>query len=154
MVLPEELMARFWRNLGFYSCAVCGFEQYTLAQFIAQGYFNRHINRLKRHYNDIRKKLLSAIAVSPLQRISTINEFDAGTHILLTVQTELDDDQIRKAGVREALSLQLYSDYCSSEFTKRTGVLVINYATIHSDKIAPFIARLNRIFPECAADFC
>ena len=48
MVLPEALMARYRERLGFYSCSVPLFDQYVLARFISQGYFERHLNRLRR----------------------------------------------------------------------------------------------------------
>ena len=48
MVLPETLMARYREQLGFYSCSVPLFDQYVLARFISQGYFERHLNRLRR----------------------------------------------------------------------------------------------------------
>ena len=39
MVLPSALMAEFRRRLGFYSCTVPSFEQYTLARFLSRGHF-------------------------------------------------------------------------------------------------------------------
>ena len=39
MVLPLPLMEQFNRRLGFYSCTVSNFEQYTLARFIREGHF-------------------------------------------------------------------------------------------------------------------
>ena len=48
MVLPERLMERYRQMLGFYSCSVPLFDQYVLARFISQGYFERHLNRLRR----------------------------------------------------------------------------------------------------------
>ena len=48
MVLPESLMAQYREKLGFYSCSVPLFDQYVLARFISQGYFERHLNRLRR----------------------------------------------------------------------------------------------------------
>ena len=48
MVLPESLMALYREKLGFYSCSVPLFDQYVLARFISQGYFERHLNRLRR----------------------------------------------------------------------------------------------------------
>lgn len=48
MVLPPELAARFREKLGFYACSVPLFDQYVLARFISQGYFERHINRVRR----------------------------------------------------------------------------------------------------------
>ena len=40
MVLPVHLVNRFYQTLSFYSCTVSNFEQYTLAAFIQQGYFD------------------------------------------------------------------------------------------------------------------
>ncbi len=48
MVLPEELVTPFFDKIGFYSCTVPVFEQYVLADLIANGDFERHINRTRR----------------------------------------------------------------------------------------------------------
>ena len=48
MVLPEILVEKFERELGFYSCTVPVFEQYVLAELIRSGDFERHINRVRR----------------------------------------------------------------------------------------------------------
>lgn len=48
MVLPQRLVEKYEEKLGFYSCTVPAFEQYVLAEFIAQGYFERHLNRVCR----------------------------------------------------------------------------------------------------------
>ena len=47
MVLPPHLASLFYAKLGFYSCTVSNFEQFTLAKFIEGGYFERHINRMR-----------------------------------------------------------------------------------------------------------
>ena len=47
MILPVHLANQFYRQLSFYSCTVSNFEQYTLAAFINQGYFEKHINRMR-----------------------------------------------------------------------------------------------------------
>ncbi|MFW5651360.1 PLP-dependent aminotransferase family protein [Acetivibrio ethanolgignens] len=48
MVLPSELVEVFLSKIGFYSCTVPAFEQYVLAEFINNGDFERHINRVRR----------------------------------------------------------------------------------------------------------
>ena len=48
MVLPPDLAARFAEKLGFYSCTVPTFEQYTLTELLNNGDFERHINRVRR----------------------------------------------------------------------------------------------------------
>ena len=48
MVLPENLAELFYEKMGFYSCTVPVFDQYVLAEFIENGDFERHINRVRR----------------------------------------------------------------------------------------------------------
>ena len=48
MVLPEAIFAEFEKKLGFYSCTVPAFEQFVMAEFIKNGDFERHINKIRR----------------------------------------------------------------------------------------------------------
>ena len=48
MVLPMKLVKIFEEKLGFYSCTVSTCIQYVLAELIANGDFERHINRVRR----------------------------------------------------------------------------------------------------------
>lgn len=48
MILPKMLVEAFAEKIGFYSCTVPVFEQYVLAELIAKGDFERHINRVRR----------------------------------------------------------------------------------------------------------
>ena len=55
MVLPQKLVGDFDERLGFYSCTVPTFEQHVVARLLANGDFERHINKVRR---DKRKKLV------------------------------------------------------------------------------------------------
>ncbi|MBR4725241.1 MAG: PLP-dependent aminotransferase family protein [Lachnospiraceae bacterium] len=48
MVLPDRLMDRYAQHLGFYSCPVPVFDQYILSEYIKNGMFERHLNRIRR----------------------------------------------------------------------------------------------------------
>lgn len=48
MVIPKQLVERYSERLGFYSCTVPTFEQFVLAELLASGDFERHINRVRR----------------------------------------------------------------------------------------------------------
>lgn len=49
MVLPQRLVATFAETVGFYSCSVPTFEQYVIAELLAGGDFERHVNRVRRN---------------------------------------------------------------------------------------------------------
>ena len=106
MVLPAGLMARFREKLGFYSCTVASFEQYTLARFLTEGYFEKHINRMRKFYR-LRRNTLTAM-LTDLPGIRVLEQ-EAGLHFLVELTTSLSDRALVAAlaerGVRaEALS--------------------------------------------------
>lgn len=129
MILPPELMAQFQKRLGFYSCTVPSFEQYTLARFISGGYFEKHINRMRKFYKTRRNRLLSAVSASKLADRLTILEENAGLHFLLRVDTALSDgaliDRCKEAGVGVRSLSSYYHDAVPRE---DTHCLVVNYS--------------------------
>lgn len=48
MILPENMIPLYQKNVGFYNCSVPLFNQLILAEFIGSGNFERHINRVRR----------------------------------------------------------------------------------------------------------
>ncbi len=146
MVLPPKLMKRFEETMSFYSCTVSSFEQYTLARFIEEGHFERHISRMRKYYSSIRTQVLTAIKNSPLAKISRVEEHDAGTHFLLIVQTKLTIKEIKRAAYLQTMSLSFYSEYSNEPETPGICKLVINYASIRPEKIQDVVERLCRIF--------
>ena len=149
MVLPPRLLERYEQTMSFYSCTVSSFEQYTLARFISEGYFERHINKMKNYYREQRHKILAAIHSSPLAAVSQITERNAGTHFVLHINTKLTEAEVRKAALAADMSLSFYSDYSHNTEENNGCTLVINYAAIEADKIAAVIERLSSLFPEC-----
>jgi len=148
-VLPPRLLERYEETMSFYSCTVSSFEQYTLARFISEGYFERHINKMKNYYREQRSRILAALAASPIAAISTITERNAGTHFLLDVRTALTEAEVRERALAADLSLSFYSDYNYHKNSGSTCTLVINYAGISTDKIPAVVERLCSLFPEC-----
>ncbi|MGE4353484.1 MAG: PLP-dependent aminotransferase family protein [Oscillospiraceae bacterium] len=147
MVLPPKLLERYVDTMSFYSCTVSSFEQYTLARFISEGHFERHLNQMKNYYKEKRALILEAIKNSPLAKISKIIERNAGTHFLLNVRTELSDEQIFEAGLKRDMYLSFFSDYSYSKSSPEGySTLVMNYAGIAKDKIADAVQRLSKIF--------
>lgn len=146
MILPAQLMKKYEETMSFYSCTVSSFEQYALAKFISEGYFERHINRMKNYYKEQRKMIFREIARSPLNKVSEIIEKNAGTHFLLKVKTDMNENQVREAGYNADMVLSLYSDYGFEETEHGFCTLVINYAAIAREKIPAVIERLSAIF--------
>ena len=122
LVLPRVLH----QELGFYGCTAACFEQHTLARFISRGYFEKHINRMRKFYKSRRNRVLSLLTNSRYREHITILEENAGLHFL--VQTGIEEQQL-KAFCREAgIKIRTLSDYYHGSVPEnRKGCLVVNY---------------------------
>ena len=144
LVLPKHLVTRFYDTLGFYSGTVSCLEQMTLARFLSEGYFEKHINRMRNHYRALRDKLLAELRQSPLAGKVRISEENAGLHFLLELDTQRSDEEIRAAAEREDLRISFVSQYYVSDQHRRPHVLVMNYSGLEESQIPEVVARLCR----------
>jgi len=111
MVLPVHLLEQFYNRLSFYSCTVSNFEQYTLARFIKDGYFEKHINRMRNYYRNVRDELMKAIKESRLSEISKISEEGSGLHFLLEINTSVPDHEYIKKCRENKINVSFLSQY-------------------------------------------
>ena len=131
MVLPPLLMEKFRKNLGFYSCTVPSFEQYTLARFLEEGHFEKHINRMRKLYKNRRNRILDAIARSPHGDRMTILEENAGLHFLLKINTQLSDGELTGRFLAAGIRVRSLGSYYHAPVPREdTHTLVVNYSAL------------------------
>ena len=143
MVLPDELTERFYRELSFYSCTVSNFEQYTLAQFMNSGAFEKHINRLRNYYQQKRDRILETFLQGPLKNKIIIREEDAGVHFLMYVDTKLSEEEFLEKVKSKGIKLSPLSSYYHSgeEKQKFENIYVMNYSFVDGDKME-YVAKI------------
>ncbi len=143
MVLPAGLMARFREKLGFYGCTVPSFEQYTLARFLDRGYFEKHINRMRKFYRSRRNRVVAMLEGCPAAGKFTILEQDAGLHFLLKVETTLDDSALTALFAQSGLRVQPLGSFYTSPREDCRGMLVINYSAVDEKALEEGLGRLE-----------
>ena len=144
MVLPPALMEQFQSKLGFYSCTVPSFEQYTLERFLGRGYFEKHINRMRKACKTRRNQLLSMLRDSPFAPRLAILEQDAGLHFLLKVDTALTDAELVARCAAAGIRVRSLGSYYHGT-TPRTDshCLVINYSGLGQDELGALEEKLK-----------
>ena len=143
MVLPQTLMARFREKLGFYGCTVPSFEQYTLAYFLDRGYFEKHINRMRKFYRARRNRVIAMLERCPAADKLTILEQDAGLHFLLKVETALDDRALTALFAQSGLHVQPLSSFHTHPTEDCRGMLVINYSAVDERALEEGLGKLE-----------
>ncbi len=130
MALPEKLFEKYQAELGFYSCAVSSIEQYTLAKFISKGYFERHINRMRKFYKTLRDSIIKSISESLLSDMAVILEEDAGLHFILKLDTKESEREIIRRVREKGVNITCLSEYCQTPYKGENPMLVINYSGV------------------------
>ena len=82
MVLPQMLLERYLADCSFYSCTVSRIDQRILNEFIRDGYFERHLNKMRKLYRGKHEMLLECL--QPLRKDFIVSGENAGLHLLLT----------------------------------------------------------------------
>ena len=143
MVLPRALMERFRGNLGFYSCTVSSFEQYTLARFLRDGHFEKHINRMRKFYRSRRNRVVSLLESCPMAEKFTILEQDAGLHFLVQVDTAVSDEALTALLAAQGIRVHTLSEYYHQSPPEQLHCLVVNYSSIDEDALKKALETLK-----------
>lgn len=150
MILPQALLARWRSTMGFYSCAVPSFEQLTLTRFLDGGYFERHVSRMKKHYEARLQGLLALLAQPETARLCTARQAVAGLHFLLEFHTKERGQSLRAALGNAGLSAPLLSEfYLRKSPAEAERCAVVQYSGLTEADFAESLQKLSqRLTPE------
>ncbi|OHE41008.1 MAG: hypothetical protein A2Y16_04600 [Tenericutes bacterium GWF2_57_13] len=142
MVLPEALLARFRVDLGHVACTVSNIEQETLARFMREGRFERHLARMRTAYRMRRDALLKAFHASPLERRIAVSNVDAGLHFLMQVDCGKTERELVDAALRAGVRLAGLASYRVVIDPQARPSVVIGYGGIPLDRVDRAVAAL------------
>ena len=104
MVLPEQLMQRYHERCSFLSSTVSRIDQATLNEFIQDGFFERHLNKMRKHYRQKHDLMLTLLrGFEPDFSVSGEN---AGMYLLLTSKRGISGQEM--ADRAAAMNLKVY----------------------------------------------
>lgn len=132
MVLPAHLANEFHKKLNFYACTVSNFEQLTLAHFIDEGFFEKHLNRMRIVYQKKRKQLLDILKDS--KKYLDVSESDSGLHLLIRLKTDISDLTIKEELARENININSLSEYYHDEQKRDEHMFVVSYSDLDVEK--------------------
>ncbi|MFK3988659.1 PLP-dependent aminotransferase family protein [Exiguobacterium mexicanum] len=109
MVLPPPLLNRYRERYRHFTCSVPRFEQHTLAEFMATGDFEKHLNRMRKTYR--RKLEIIIAAFKPYEPIVSITGASAGLHVVLSVQTTKSSEELKRLAEAASIRINAMTDY-------------------------------------------
>lgn len=145
IILPDDLLVLYKEKFGFLSSTVPRIEQAVLRKFIEEGYFERHINRVRKLYKIRHDALIKALKIFE-DKVSITGD-SAGMNFAVNFRCDISSDKLIKsaknAGVRLVSALEYYIGGCDKD---NLSTLLIGYGSMKKTEIEEGVKILYEKF--------
>ncbi|CAH0289221.1 HTH-type transcriptional regulatory protein GabR [Peribacillus frigoritolerans] len=139
MVLPAPLLQMHQQELSFYHSTVSRIDQHVLTQFMKEGDFEKHLNRMRKVY---RRKLDKVIDLfKPHQQIKIIGE-RSGLHIVLIVKNGMDEQTLIQQANEDHIKIYGLSTYSIEKIDEHPPKIILGFAGIPESELEKAIHLL------------
>ena len=144
MVLPLGLLERYRVAFGSYANTVSRFEQQTLRRFLEEGYFTRHLARLRSAYKTRMERLAAALEAAFGRERADIRGRHTGRHLLLSLAGGPGEAEMVRAAGAAGVRLRGLSEYYMErrEMCPENSV-ILGYASLADREIWPLAEALR-----------
>lgn len=139
MVLPPVLLKKYEDAFIHYSSTVPRLDQQTLARFMADGHFARHLNRMRKVYK--RKLQLLTDSLRQYAPAISFSGDEAGMHILINVHRDADEEALTNAALDQGIRVYGLNEYRKAAKNTRPAFL-IGFGGLSDDQIGWTVERL------------
>ncbi|WP_177177373.1 PLP-dependent aminotransferase family protein [Bacillus sp. MUM 116] len=141
-VLPSTLLRKYKEVFSFYSATVPRFDQHILANFMRDGYFSKHLNRMRKIYRKKHEKLTQIFETYYPDVVITGDQ--AGMHILISVPLSKSEDQLKQIAAKDNIAIYPVSDYLLSPIEYKSPTFLLGFGGIPFDQIEKGIHQLMK----------
>ena len=145
IILPPALLGKYKQICGHYSCTVSRFDQAILANFISQGYFEKHINRMRKIYKSKHDTVLKTLEKYISENNLSVSGDHAGMHIVLTLPENVSSEEVCHLAREEKIHVYSIKEHYLSIPDNAPDSLLIGYSNLSEEDIKTGLAKLISI---------
>lgn len=149
MVLPRELLKAYQVQISMISSTVSRIDQMTLNSFIKEGYYERHLNRMRTIYGRKHDILLNELKKLP--SFCRVTGERAGVHLLVEFENGMSEEEIISLAKDQRVKVYPLSEYAiggggkeEPVWIERKPTVILGYATLSEREIEKAAGRLLR----------
>lgn len=143
MVLPGPLLAIYRERMNFYASTVSRIDQNILYQFMAEGHYERHLNRMRAVYKAKHDAL--AAGLKPFESQFWIRGEHAGLHLLLTDKKGRAEGLLINMAAESGVKVYGMSGYfIHEEHNTYPSTVVLGFASLTEEEIRTGLGLLSR----------
>lgn len=141
MVLPQKLLSVYLEKCYFYSCTVSRIDQRILNEFIRDGYFERHLNKMRKVYRNKHDVLLECL--KPFERKFTVSGEHAGLHLLLHAKDDESEEELLAKAASCGVKVYGLTDSMVAK-SERGATLILGFGGLSTTEIVAGMKKLEQ----------
>ncbi|MDG0960822.1 PLP-dependent aminotransferase family protein, partial [Bacillus paranthracis] len=139
--LPKNLIKKYQKQYLFYTQSVSRMDQEVIRKFLHEGYWEKHIHKMRVVYRKKRDRLVFEIEKYFSNHVEVIGE-DSGLHILLKVHNGMREEELIQEAAKYSIKIYPVSTYYK-DGTAPENVVLLGFAILSEEEIAKAIQLLN-----------
>lgn len=143
MVLPEKLYQVYKKDYSYYASTVSRIDQAIICEFIRGGYFERHVNKMRKRYKNKHDLMLRLLKVFG-NRIHITGE-NAGLHLVVEFDIDMTEEELIDRANCEGIQLYGLNRHFISEGKKKHPTILLGYANLSEQEITDGVELLYKI---------
>ncbi len=129
LVLPQGLVQKYKTKAGFYASTVSRIDQNILYQFLTEGHYERHLNRMRSIYKSKHDCLMGELKA--FEGAFNITGEHAGLHVLLAHRGGWTEEELEKRAARAGVKVYGLSQYfIHPEHNPFSSTVILGYAKL------------------------
>ena len=145
VVVPRDLLTRFFKARRVIDLTPPIFLQAVLAEFIREGHFARHLRRAREIYRRRRSALVEALEES-FGDLLELRGAQAGMHLAAVLRDGGDDRPISLEALKDGLWVSPLSQFTRDPVASTPRGLVLGYGGVEVDEIPAAVRRLRAAY--------
>lgn len=142
MVLPDDLIEVYRKNLSFYSCTVSRIDQMVVRDFMEQGHYERHLNKMRAVYK-ARHDLLMEGLLEFSDKFDISGE-NAGIHVLLRSKEKISEGKLIEEAKKYKVKVYPMSENEIADNSKEHNTVILGYANLDEEQIRKGLLNLKK----------
>lgn len=143
MILPHTLTQIYASHYKIYEQPVSRVDQRLLQLFMEQGYWDKHIRRMRIIYKRKHDLLINSLNEELGDKVEVIGK-EAGLHILLKVKNGMNEKELIQTALNAQIGVSPTSIYWMDKSRERSDIIFIGFGGIALEEIKESVSVLKK----------
>lgn len=144
MVLPPVLLEKYRRLCHDFACPVSRIDQAILTDFIRLGYFEKHLNRMRKIYKGKHDHMMAEIQRLFPGDLAAISGDHAGLYIILRYLGPLSEEELEKRAEKSGIRLRSLKEYYAKLPAGYLPSYLLGFGNLSDKEITDGLTLLSR----------